>query len=406
MNLSRRRLFHGALGASAFTFAGTTALAESAGKKTTTVSPSSNVKNDALSIVNLDLLEEQAKGSLSDFAFAFVSGAAGDEWTLRENRRAFDDFPIMTRRLTGISSKTIDVRLKILDAELPSPIMVAPMGVHGLVHQEGEVATASGAGAAGALYQSSGASNRTMEDIARATSGPKWFQLYFNNDLGITRSLLQRATAAGYSAIVLTVDALGAGQSDRVRRLGQPFPPGLTFANHDPRFGGAGDFRDQKQGLTWADISFCHEVSGLPVIVKGLLRPEDALHAVKAGAAAIQVSNHGGRQIDGVPASITVLPQVADAVGGQVPIILDGGIRRGIDVFRALALGANAVAVGRPILYGLGVGGPAGVKSVLDFLSAELKTTMLLAGVEKLNAIDLRSVVTAQATAISMKEKK
>lgn len=407
MGLSRRHFFRGAAGVGALGLASpaTPVLAQSA-PGAAAAKPTAIASKDPLTIINLTLLEEQAKARMTDFAYAFVSGGAGDEWTLRENRRAFDDFPIMTRRLTGISARTIDVRTTLLGTELPSPIMVAPMGVHGLVHQQGEVATAAGAGAAGALYQSSGASNRTLEDIAKATPGPKWFQLYFNNDVGITRSILQRATAAGYTAIVLTVDALGPGQSDRVRRLGKPFPPGLTFANHDPKLGGVGNFRDQKQGLTWADIAFCREVSGLPVIVKGLLRAEDAVQAVKAGAAAVQVSNHGGRQIDGVPASISVLPAIADALSGQVPIIVDGGIRRGVDVFRALALGANAVAVGRPVLYGLGMGGPAGVKSVLDFLTSELKTAMLLAGVEKLAAIKRDSVVLPQTALLSTKENK
>lgn len=392
---SRRQLLQGtlAIGAISLASGSNAARSQEAGKAPVGVPGyAASSANAEVAVINLDLLEQEAKAKIPPFGYAFVSGGAGDEWTMRENRRAFEDFPILTRRLTGVDSKSINLQTTILGTSLPSPIMVAPMGAHGLVHKQAEVATASGTGAAGTLYQCSGASHTALEEIARATQGPKWFQLYFNNDIGVTRSLLQRAKNAGYSAIILTVDALGPGSSDRVRKLRQPFPKGLTFANHDPRFGGTGDFGNQKLGLTWDDIGFCREVSGLPVVVKGVMRAEDAVRAVNSGAAAVQVSNHGGRQIDGVPASVTVLPMVADAVAGRVPILLDGGIRRGVDVLKALALGANAVAIGRPILYGLGVGGAPGVKSVLDFLNADLKFAMLLAGVGSVTAVDRASI--------------
>jgi len=367
MSLSRRRLFESTvgLGAAALAMHPLLASAQNAG---TTAKPASDslpryrasTEDHPIPIINLDLIEQQAKEKFTDFAYAFVSGGAGDEWTLRENRRAFEDFPIMPRMLSGVDAKSVDLRIKLLDADLPLPIIVTPMGAHGLVHEQGEVATAAGTGAAGTLYQCSGASNRAMEEIARATPGPKWFQIYFNRDIGVTRSLLQRARQAGFTAIVLTVDSGGPGRSDRVTRIGGRFPASLTFGNHDPRLGGSGNFFNQKKNVTWDDIAFCREVAGVPVVVKGILRPDDAVQAVKAGAAAIQVSNHGGRQLDGVPASVTALPAIADALGGQTPIILDSGIRRGVDIFRALALGANAVAVGRPVLYGLGLGGAAG----------------------------------------------
>lgn len=391
MAVSRRNLFQHTLGLGAFVVASQSS-AKTREPIGSPVGYRASTENRDLSIINLDLLEEQSRGKMTEYGYAFVSGGAGDEWTLRENRRAFDDYPIVTHRMTGTSSKTIDTRLSLAGTHLPSPIIVAPMGMHGIVHAEAEIATAAGAGAVGTLYQCSGASNRPLEEIAKATSGPKWFQLYFNNDLGITRSILQRAAAAGYTAIVLTVDALGPGVSDRVRRLRQRFPQHLTFANHDPKLGGSGDLTNQKQDLTWVDIQFCREVSGLPVIVKGILRPEDAILAVKAGAAGVQVSNHGGRQVDGLPASIHALPRIADALKGETSIIIDGGVRRGIDVFRALAMGANAVAVGRPILYGLGAGGSGGVKGVLEFLNAELKTAMLLAGVDDLKSINRGSI--------------
>jgi lactate oxidase len=343
----------------------------------------------ALSIVNFDLLEAEAKRVLSAGAYAFIAGGAGDQWTLRENRRAFNDFPILPRRLAGLAAPDIDLRIRLLEHELPYPILVAPMGACEIAHPEAEVAAAGGTGAAQALYTASGPSNKPLEAIAKATTGPKWFQLYFNADVGVTRSLLRRAYAAGYSAIVFTVDSIGPGQSDEFIRLGRPFPRGMTYGNHDPRYGGTGNLLNKKVAVSWDDIGLVREVSGLPVIVKGILRPQDALAAVTAGAAAIQVSNHGGRQQDGVPASITVLREVVDALAGRVPVILDGGIRRGIDVFRALALGAQAVAVGRPVLYGLAVGGASGVRSVLEHLRDELRSAMLLAGAHRVTEISL-----------------
>ncbi len=353
------------------------------------VTPSADLAgpDKAFGIVSCDLLETAAKRVLSAGAYAFIAGGAGDEWTLRENRRAFDDFPILPRRLTGLSADNIELRINLLGHDLPYPIIVAPMGACELAHPEAERAAAAGTGAAQALYTASGASNKPLEAIAKATTGPKWFQLYFNADAGVTRGLLQRARAAGYSAIVLTVDALGPGQSDEFIRLGRPFPRDMTFGNHDPRYGGTGNLLNGKLALSFDDIGIVREHSGLPVIVKGILRPQDALAAVAAGAAAIQVSNHGGRHLDGVPASITVLREVVDALTGRVPVILDGGIRRSIDVFRALALGAQAVAVGRPVLYGLALGGASGVRSVLAHLQDELRSAMLLAGARRVTEI-------------------
>lgn len=344
--------------------------------------------NQALEVINPTLLEMRAEQAMTPGAFAYIAHGAGDEWTLRENRRAFDDFKIMPHRLAGIAAQQIDLRTELLGHSLSAPIVIAPMGVHQFVHPEGEVATVAGAALADTLYQSSGASTRTLEEIAQASSGPKWFQLYFNADLAVTQSLLQRAKAAGYSAIIITADALGPGASDRFQWMGSPFPPGLVFANHDPKQGGRGQFLNQKIDLTPADIAWVKSITGLPVIVKGLLRGVDADLCIRAGADAIQVSNHGGLAIDGVPAAITVLAEVVKHVDGRVPVIFDSGIRRGIDVLRALALGATAVAVGRPILYGLALGGPKGVQSVLQQLRHELSAAMLLAGASSVKQLD------------------
>jgi lactate oxidase len=398
MNTSRRELMKAfGTGATAMVIAGqaTTALAQGASASQPDFGSASAAERE-LKIVNFDLLEEDAKKILPPGRFAFM-GPAGDGWTYRENRRAFNDFPIMPRRLQGISDTAIDLRIKLLGHDLPFPMITAPVGAQGMIHVNAELANASGTGMAGTLYVSSGAATKPVEDIAKATPGPKWFQIYMLRDMEINRWLVQRARTAGFSAIVLTADALGPGQSDDFIRLGRPFPPNLRPGNHDPALGGRGNFDDKKRDLSYSDIGFLREASGLPVIVKGLLNVEDIRQSLAAGAAGIWVSNHGGRQIDGVPASISMLRAAVDAVEGRAPVILDSGIRRGIDVFKALALGATAVAVGRPVLWGSTVGGGPGVKSVYAHLIGEMKSAMLLSGVAKVGDIRREHVVLAKA---------
>jgi len=337
-----------------------------------------------LQIVSLGDVEAEAQRTMSKAAWAFVANGSGDQWTLAENRRAFNDYPIATHRLRGVEGGSIGLGVRLLGHDLPYPILVAPSGVHIFAHPAAEAATAAGAGKAGALYTASGASFLPLEQIAAATAGPKWFQAYLNVDEGVTKEILLRAKNAGFTAIVFTADAIGPGLSDEFTRMGLPFPPNMTFGNNDPRFGGRGKFMAQKTAMSLDDIGMIRSVTGLPVVVKGIMRAVDAKDAVAAGAAAIQVSNHGGRQIDGVPGSISVLAEVVDAVGSEVPVIFDGGIRRGIDVFRALALGAAAVATARPVLYGAALGGASGVASVLQHLRDELRSAMLLSGTQML----------------------
>ena len=392
-----RRAFVTAIGAAALVAGARTNQASAEGPPVppAEIAPASAEEGE-LKIVNFDLLEEQAKKILPPGRFAFM-GPSGDGWTYRENRRAFTDYPINPRRLQGVSDAAIDLRTKLLGHDLPVPMITCPMGGQGMIHVNAEVANAGGTGAAGTLYVSSGASTKTLEEIAQATPGPKWFQIYMNRDMEINRWLVQRAKAAGFTAIVLTADALGPGASDEFIRLGRPFPPGIGPGNHDPQRGGRGNFFDFKRDLSFSDIGFLREASGLPVAVKGLLNVEDVRQSVAAGAAAVWVSNHGGRQIDGVPAAITMLRPAVDAVEGRVPVILDSGIRRGIDVFKALALGATAVGVGRPVLWGLATGGAGGVKSVYGHISGEMKSAMLLSGVAKVTDIKREHVVLAKA---------
>jgi lactate oxidase len=349
-----------------------------------------------LKIVNFDRLEDDARKILSPGRFA-IMGWNGDGWTYRENRRAFGDYPIMPRRLQGVSEEAIDLRTTLLGHALPFPMITCPMGGHGSFHVNAEVATAGGTGDAGTLYVSSGASNKPMEDIAKATPGPKWFQIYMNRDMEINRWLVQRARTAGYSAIVLTADALGPGQSDDYIGLGRPRDPNLRPGNHDPALGGRGNFQDFKRDLSFSDITFLREASGLPVVTKGVVHPDDIRECIASGVSAIWVSNHGGRQIDGVPGSITMLRPAVDAVAGRVPVIFDSGIRRGIDVFKAVAMGATAVSVGRPVLWGLTCGGAAGVKSVYAHLVGELRAAMLLSGVAKVVDLKRENIVLAKA---------
>lgn len=393
-----RRNFLGAtaFGLGALPFAASAVAQTAAAPPARPAAPAAPVKPSAygastaeqpIKIVSLDRVQAAAKEVLPEAGYEFVSGAAGDEWTLHENRRAFDDFRILPKRLRG-TSPDVDLSVDLLGHRLPFPVFTAPMGAHGMVHEEAEVATARGTGLAGTIYCSSGASHRTLEEIAEATQGPKWFQLYWNRDLEVTKSLLSRAKAAGYSAIVLTADALGPGQPDRFRALGSPLRTDMVFGNHDPARGGSGNFRDQKLDLDGDDIKFIKDQTGLPVVVKGLERADDADAAIKAGADAVQVSNHGGRQIDGVPASIAALPAIARVVDGRVPVILDGGVRRGIDVVRAIAMGADAVAIGRPVLFGVALGGAQGAQSVLEYLRDEIKIAMLLTGASRLADLD------------------
>lgn len=334
-----------------------------------------------LEVINVDLLEAEAKSKLSECVYVFISHGAGEQWTLRENRRAFGDYAFAPHRMGGIVRTKIDTSVSMLGETLPHPVFVTPMGSHGLVHPEAEIATAQGAAKSGGLLCVSSASTAMVEDIGKATSGPKWFQMYLNVDQGISRELLQRVKAAGFKAIVLTIDAIGQGSSDEYVRLGR-CRPWLPYGNFTT--GSANAF---KTDLSWKDLEFAAAASGLPVVIKGITRPEDAVAAVKAGAAAVQVSNHGGRALDGTPAAISVLPRIADAMQGSAPIIMDSGIRRGMDIAKALALGANAVAVGRPVWWALTVGGAGGVAGLMDYFNRELVNTMLHLGVDKVAAL-------------------
>ena len=342
-----------------------------------------------IKLFDLEELEGEARKVLPPGAFAYVAGGVGAEWTLRENRRAFGHFVIEPQYLGGRPPP--DLSTTLMGMKLAAPLLTTAVGGQGLFHATADIGCAEGTAASGVLMEASGASTATLEQIAAAVgNGPKWYQLYLPADRGETAELLQRVKAAGYGAVVFTIDALGAGNSEGLQRTGINNGPALTAASARLTAGapGAGIKRGpQKRSFDWDDVAFIQKASGLPVLLKGVLTPDLAVKAIQRGAAGIQVSNHGGRQLDTVPAAIDALGPIADAVKGRVPIIVDSGFRRGTDVFKALALGANAVALGRPVMYGLALGGAAGVKSVYDKIKQELTLTMQAAGAGRISDI-------------------
>ena len=341
-----------------------------------------------LRIINIAELELEAEKILPKGGFDYIQSGSGAEYTKRENIRALEATPIEPHFLSGVLRP--DLSVSILGSNLPFPIVVAPMGSHGRAHVSKEVGTATGVAATGTLMILSTVSNDSLEDVARANPGPKWMQIYLPADRGVARELLQRAKAAGYTALVPTIDTTLAYPRETNLRNNFRTPLSLGRGNaprseRDPVR--AAQMMASKVDLNWDDIAFMKQETNLPVIIKGVMSPVTATRAIERGVDGVYVSNHGGRALDGVAASITALPRVADAVRGRVPIVFDSGIRRGQDVFRALALGANVVAVGRPVMYGLALGGHLGVQSVLEYLRNDLYIVMQLAGTPNLKSI-------------------
>jgi len=348
--------------------------------------------------VNVAEFEPLARARLSAMAYHYIAGGSGDEITLRRNRERLDAILLKPRVLRDV--RTIDTRLELLGESLDFPILLAPAGSQRLFHPGGEIEAARGAEAAHAIYTVSTVANTAFEDIAGSGAARLWFQVYVQSDHGITRELIRRVEEAGCRALCVTVDTPVLGPRDREKRTGFALPEGLTFPNltagrytaekhHDPH-GIYNPFLHA--GMTWEEVEWIRTVTRLPIVLKGILAPEDARLAVEHGASAIAVSNHGGRNLDTVPASIEALPGVVDAVAGRIPVLFDGGVRRGVDVVKALALGARAVMIGRPYLWGLAVSGSEGVKRVVEMLRLELEAAMALLGAPTLAALD-RSVL-------------
>jgi isopentenyl diphosphate isomerase/L-lactate dehydrogenase-like FMN-dependent dehydrogenase len=322
---------------------------------------------DEPEILTVDDYEPFARERLPEDVYDYYAGGAGDEWTLAENRRAFQDYVIRPRVLTG--AWPVDPSTEVLGTAIAFPVLVAPWAYQKLAHPDGELATARAAAEAGTIMVVSSTTLDYLEDVAAASAAPKWWQLYVFQDRGATAEMLHRVHAAGFAAICFTVDLPVIGLRHRDTRSGFVLPVGLPVDDqvYDPN-------------ITWDDLAWIRECAPLPILVKGVMTEEDALLAVEAGADAIVVSNHGGRQLDSVRAPITVLPEVVDAVAGRAPVLVDGGFRRGTDVFKALALGASAVMVARPVCWGLAASGQEGVAGALGILRAELENAMALAG--------------------------
>jgi 4-hydroxymandelate oxidase len=338
-----------------------------------------------------DELEDRAREILSPGAFAFAAGGADDEVTLADNVAAWQRLRLRPRVLRDITA--IDTSVTLLGEKLPMPILVAPSGRHRLFHREGEAATARGAAAAGVPYVTSTSATVSIEDVARERGGAsQWLQLYMYPDRAITEQLIDRAVAAGFRGIVFTVDQPVYGSSPRanahpitadpkIRHMNLPGQP-IARTAYDPAFKGAVMFP-----TTFRDLEWLVKRAPIDIVVKGVLRGDDAQRCVDAGAKAIVVSNHGGRHLDTVVATADALSEVVAAIGGKADVLVDGGIRRGTDIVKALALGASAVLIGRPVLWGLATGGAEGVREVFEHFRGELWRAMALVGAARVDEL-------------------
>jgi len=355
--------------------------------------------------IPLEQLEKKAAEVLDPAAYDYVAGGAAGERTMRANLEAFSRWEMVPRMLCDVSHR--DINVELFGARLPAPLLLAPIGVQGIVRAEGELASGRAAASLGVPFVLSTLSSHSMEDVAEAMgSAPRWFQLYWGNDSEITSSMLARAERAGYSALVVTLDTQILGW--RPRDLQYPYLPflkgqGLSNYFSDPIFRSRLAKPPQADpaaaillwtkiysntALTWKDLGWLRSQTRLPILLKGILHPDDARRALDAGMDGVMVSNHGGRQVDGAIAALDALPEVVHAVQGRAPVLFDSGIRHGSDALKALALGAKAVLLGRPYIWGLAVAGEAGVRDVTLNLLADLDITMGLCGCASLGALD------------------
>ena len=340
--------------------------------------------------VNLDDFEPIAREKLSQMAYDFYAGGAEDEITLRENREAFQRRFLRYRVLVDVSER--DLSTTVLGEELPFPVILAPTAMHKLAHPDGEAATAKAAASLGALMTLSSVSTLPLEEVAAAAPGaPRWFQLYCYTERAVTEMLVKRAHAAGFTALIVTVDVPYLGRRERDMRNAFVLPDGIRMANFDP-IPVSGEQREgesalaqfvatlQTPTLNWDDLTWLRSLSPMPIVLKGVVRADDAARACEMGVEGVWVSNHGGRQLDTSIAPIDALASIVEAVRGRAAVIVDGGVRRGTDAVKALAIGADAVAIGRPQLWGLAADGENGVRRVLEMMRDELSLAMALCG--------------------------
>lgn len=350
-------------------------------------------------------MKEAARRTLSDEAFGYVTGSAGSESTARENRAAFERWRIVPRHLRGVAER--DLSVELFGRRLTAPVLLSPIGAMGILHEDGELAVARAAAALEVPIVLSTVSSHSMEEVATAgEAAPRWYQLYWPSDPAFAKSLLDRAKAAGYEAVVVTLDTfLLAWRPRDIAHTYLPFMHGLGLANYfsDPVFRGSLEVPPEDDpaaavqrfatlfanaGVTWDDLPALREMTDLPIVVKGVLHPDDARIALEKGADGVLVSNHGGRQVDGAIGALDALPDVVEAVGDRAPVLFDSGIRTGTDVFKALALGAAATLVGRPYAYALAAGGEEAVHETVLNLLAELDLVIGLSGCRSVAEIE------------------
>jgi 4-hydroxymandelate oxidase len=353
-------------------------------------------KDQLASLWTLDEFENVARDYMSPAAYEYVAGGAGDGLIVTENRAAFNRIRLQPRILVDVSS--IDTKLQLFGREHAFPILLAPAAYHKLVHPDGELETVKGADLSDATLVAASFSTISYEAMRQASRQPLWFQLYFQTDRAFTKDLVQRVLAAGCEAMCVCVDVPVNGPRDREQRAGFKLPPGVARANlvslgatvaagaHKP--GGRNIYAMTRAAhMTWQDLEWLRSIVPVPLLLKGVLHPDDAVIASNIGCDGVMVSNHGGRSLDTVPAAMDALPAIADRLGGRIPLIVDSGVRRGIDVFKALARGATAVMIGRSYLYGLAAGGAFGIERVIEILRTELEMTMGLVGCTSLSEI-------------------
>ncbi len=340
-------------------------------------------------------LEGAASRKTDKSAWAYIQGGAGEEWTIKANREAFHRRTLRPRVLVDVEN--LEFATTLLGTKVSAPFYVSPTASHGLVHPDAEAATARAASKANILAAFSTLTSISLEGIAKAApTGARWFQLYLQPDFSVTESLVKRAEESRYKAIILTVDMPVAGNRDRENQAGSPLASPTVLGNgrevvrplRNPIVENGRAHIRKEASNTWEVVDRLQEITRLPLVLKGILTREDARLAVSHGARGVIVSNHGGRQLDGAPASLDALPEVVDAVGSEVDVYFDGGIRRGSDIITALALGAKAVGIGRPVFWALAAGGEAGVSRLLALLKTDLATVMALTGRRTLSEID------------------
>jgi 4-hydroxymandelate oxidase len=336
--------------------------------------------------LNLRDYEPLARERLSQAAYEYYASGATDEITVRENHSAYERLKLRPRMMRPVGTRTTQTIL--LGQAIPAPLLIAPMAMMKLAHPDGEIGMARAALRLGLTMIVSTSATTALDAVFRAAPGNHWFQLYMSRDREFARWLVEQAESVGYNALVLTADRPILGRREADIRNNFTLPPGLELGNLRLSGNAAYDKDDLfEENLQWSDITWLRSITSLPILVKGILRGDDAWMAVEHGASGIIVSNHGGRQLDTTPATIEVLPEIVAAVGHQVDVLVDGGIRRGTDMLKALALGARAVCLGRPALWGLAANGEAGVNHVLDLLLAEFDQTMALCGCSTISDI-------------------